>query len=106
MKKFHIKKGDKVKVLSGTDKGKEGTVIEMLPEVAKARVEGVNIVKKHRKPTAESPQGGIDEMEAPMPVSKLMLIDPKTGEATRIGRKLNEIGKLVRYSKKTKEIID
>lgn len=105
MAKFHIKKGDKVVVLSGEDKGKEGTVLEMLPKAGKAIVEGVNVVKKHKKPSATDPQGGIEETEAPIYLAKLMLIDPATGEATRVGRKADENGKLVRYSKKTQEII-
>jgi len=105
MAKFHIKKGDKVVVLSGEDKGKEGTVQEMLPKAGKAIVEGINVVKKHKKPSATDPQGGIEETEAPIYLSKLMLVDPSTGEATRVGRKADENGKLVRYSKKTQEII-
>jgi large subunit ribosomal protein L24 len=105
MKKFHIKKGDKVKVLSGEDKGKEGTVLEMVTRTGKAIVEGINVVKKHKKPDANNPQGGIVQTEAPIYVSKLMLIDPSTNEPTRVGRKLDENGKLVRYSKKTQEII-
>jgi len=105
MKKFHIKKGDKVKVLSGEDKGKEGTVLEMVTSSGKAIVEGINVVKKHKKPDANNPQGGIKETEAPIYVSKLMLIDPSTNEPTRVGRKLDDNGKLVRYSKKTQEII-
>ena len=105
MKKFHIRKGDKVKVLSGEDKGKEGTVLEMVTSAGKAIVEGINVVKKHKKPDANNPQGGIQEVEAPIYVSKLMLIDPSTNEPTRVGRKLDDKGKLVRYSKKTQEII-
>lgn len=105
MKKFHIKKGDKVRVLSGEDRGKEGTVLEMVTKTGKAIVEGINVVKKHKKPDANNPQGGIVETEAPIYVSKLMLIDPATNEPTRVGRKLDENGKLVRYSKKTQEII-
>lgn len=105
MSKFHIKKGDKVVVLSGEHKGKEGVVLEMLPKKSKAIVEGVNIVKKHKKPSATDPQGGIEETEAPIYLSKLMLVDPASGKPTRVGRKLDESGKLVRYSKKTQEII-
>ncbi len=105
MAKFHVKKGDKVVVLSGEHKGKEGVVLEMLPNKSKAIVEGINVVKKHKKPSATDPQGGIEETEAPIYLSKLMLVDPSTGEPTRIGRKLDENGKLVRYSKKTQEII-
>ncbi|MCR9153268.1 MAG: 50S ribosomal protein L24 [Croceimicrobium sp.] len=105
MTKFHIRKGDKVVVLAGEDKGKEGVVLEMLPKVGKAIVEGTNLVKKHKKPSATDPQGGIEETEAPIYLSKLMLVDPATGEPTRVGRKADENGKLVRYSKKTQEII-
>ncbi len=105
MTKFHIRKGDNVKVLAGESKGKTGKVIEMLPKANKALVEGVNIVKKHQKPSASNPQGGITEMEAPIHLSNLMLIDPKSNEPTRVGRKKDENGKLVRYSKKSEEII-
>lgn len=103
--KLHIRKGDKVKVLSGNDKGKEGVILEMLPEKNKALVEGINIVTKHVKPSAEKPEGGIEKTEAPIHLSNLMLIDPANGEPTRIGRKLNDKGKLQRYSKKTGEFI-
>lgn len=104
--KMHIKTGDTVKVLSGDDKGKQGKVLSV--DIAKRRaiVEGLNIVTKHRKPTANSPQGAIDKIEAPIHASNLMLVDPKTGEATRIGRKRGDNGKLVRYSKKTGEVIN
>lgn len=105
MAKFHVKKGDKVKVLAGENKGQTGLVKEMLPEKNKALVEGINVVKKHEKPSATSPQGGIIEKEAPIHLSNLMLVDPKTGDATRTGRKADENGKLVRYSKKSQEII-
>mgnify|MGYP005840490733 CR=1 FL=1 len=106
MKKLHVKKGDKVKVLSGEQKGEIGKIIEMLPSQGKARVEGIRVIKKHEKPSASSPEGGIREMEAPIHVDKLMLIDPKSDKPTRVGRKRNDEGKLVRYSKKTQEIID
>lgn len=104
--KMHIKTGDTVKVIAGDDKGKQGKVLSV--DIAKRRavVEGLNIVTKHRKPTANSPQGSISKVEAPIHASNLMLVDPKTGEATRIGRKLGEKGKLVRYSKKTGEVIN
>lgn len=104
MAKFHVKKGDTVKVLAGEYRGQTGKLIEMLPEKNKALVEGINIVKKHNKPSAANPQGGIAEQEAPIHLSNLMLVDSK-GEATRIGRKKDENGNLVRYSKKTQEII-
>lgn len=103
--KLHVKKGDKVKVLSGNDKGKEGTILEMIPEKRKAVVEGINIITKHVKPSANKPEGGIEKTEAPIHISNIALIDPATGEPTRIGRKLNEKGKLQRYSKKTGEFI-
>ena len=101
--KVHIKKGDKVIVLRGTDKGKTGSVLEVMPLKYKAIVEEVNMVKKHQKPTADS-AGGIVEVPAPLHLSKLMLVDPKSGEPTRIGRR-EEDGKLVRYSKKSGETI-
>ena len=100
---MHIKKGDQVIVTEGAYKGKKGSVLEVFPVKYRALVEGVNIVKKHQKPTNEE-QGGIIEKEAPVHISNIMLVDPKTGEATRIGRKLVD-GKLVRYSKKSGEII-
>lgn len=102
--KLHIKTGDMVLVIAGDEKGKKGKVIKMIPEKQRALVEGLNMVKKHIKPSAQNPQGGIVEKEAGIHISNLMLIDAK-GEATRIGRKLNEKGKLQRFSKKTKEFI-
>lgn len=104
MAKFHIRKDDTVKVIAGENKGDEGKVLEVYPEKNKALVEGVNIVKRHTKPNAATPNGGIVEKEAPIHLSNLMLVDPKTGEATRIGRKEVD-GKLVRYSKKSGEVI-
>lgn len=101
--KPHIKKGDKVLVISGANKGSQGEVLEVFPAKYRAIVEQVNIVKKHTKPTQDNP-GGINEVEAPIHISNLMLIDPKSGEPTRVGRKLED-GKLVRYSKKSGEII-
>lgn len=92
-------------VISGEDKGKTGRVLEMIPKKGRAIVEGVNKVKKATKPTAKYPQGGIVEMEAPINISNLNVADPETGKPTRIGRRLDENGKLVRYSKKSgKEI--
>lgn len=105
MAKFHIKKGDQVKVLAGEDKGKTGKVIRMITDSNKALVEGINVVKKHQKPSASSPEGGIHEQEAPVHLSNLMLIDPKSNEPTRVGRKEDENGNLVRFAKKSKEII-
>ena len=103
--KLHIKKGDAVFVIAGNYKGREGKVLEVIRATEKAIVEGVNMVKKHTKPNATHPQGGIVEKEAPIHISNLMNKDPKTGTATRIGRKLNDKGKLVRYSKKSGEEI-
>ncbi len=104
-KKLHIKKGDTVIVNAGNYKGQAGKVLEVIRKTDRAIVEGVNMMKKHTKPNAEHPQGGIVEKEAPIHISNLMLKDPKTGKATRIGRKLDEKGKLVRYSKKSGEEI-
>lgn len=103
--KFHIKKGDTVKVLSGNSRGKTGKVLEVYPKKFKAIVEGLNMVSKHNKPSAEKPEGGIDKMEAPIHMSNLMLVDPANGEATRTGRKADDKGKLQRYSKKSGEVI-
>lgn len=104
-KKLHIKKNDTVIVVAGNYRGREGKVLEVIRATEKAIVEGVNMVKKHTKPNAKHPQGGIVEKEAPIHISNLMIKDPKSGKPTRIGRKLNEEGKLVRYSKKSGEEI-
>ena len=104
-KKLHIKKGDTVIVISGNNKGSKGRVLEVIRKTDRAIVEGVNIIRKHTKPNAETPQGGIIEKEAPVHISNLMLVDPKTGKPTRVGRKLNDDGKLVRISKKSGEEI-
>ena len=103
--KLHIRKGDTVKVISGNSKDKTGKVLEILLPKNRAFVEGVNIVTKHVKPSANKPEGGIEKTEASIHISNLMLIDPATGEATRVGRKQDEKGKLQRYSKKTGEFI-
>jgi large subunit ribosomal protein L24 len=103
--KLHIRKGDTVKVLAGDDKGKTGRVLRVLPEQRKAIVEGINMITKHEKPSAGKPEGGIKRTEAPVHISNLMLIDPASGKPTRVGRKLNEKGKLQRYAKKTGEFI-
>ena len=104
-KKLHIKKGDTVFVIAGNSKGQSGEVLEVVKETERAIVEGVNMVSKHTKPNAKSPQGGIIKQEATIHVSNLMLKDPKTGKPTRIGRRLDKKGKLVRYSKKSGEEI-
>ena len=103
-KKLHIKKGDTVRVLSGQDRGKEGRVQVIYKKDQRAIVEGMNMVTKHRKPDQNNPQGSIVQLEAPIHVSNLMLVDPKSGEPTRIGRIKTEKG-WVRVSKKTGEII-
>ncbi len=104
-KKLHIKKGDNVVVIAGDNKGKKGRVLEIITKSERALVEGVNMMKKHTKPNAKTPQGGIVEKEAPVHISNLMLVDAKTGKPTRIERKLNSEGKLVRFSKKSGEEI-
>ena len=105
LNKLHVKKGDTVVVLSGKDKGKQGKVIEALPKKDKVVVEGVNKVKRHTKPNQKAPQGGILTKEAPLHVSKVMLICPACSKPTRIGKK--EVnGKMVRACKKCGEVID
>ena len=103
--KLHIKKGDMVQVIAGDNKGKQGKVLKV--EVAKQRaiVEGVNLVKKATKPNAQNPQGGIVEKEAPIHISNMLVLDPKSGKPTKVGRRLGEKGKLVRYAKKSGEEI-
>lgn len=104
-KKFKIKKGDTVIVVTGNSKGQKGKVLEVITKDDRAIVEGVNMVKKHTKPNSANPQGGIIEREAPVHISNLMLADPKTGVPTRVGRRVDANGKLVRYSKKSGEEI-
>lgn len=101
--KLHIKKGDKVMVIAGSNKGLEGEVKLVMPKENRAIVDGLNMVKKHIKSTQDNP-GGINEIEAPIHISNLKLIDPKSGKPTRVGRKIVD-GKSVRYSKKSGEII-
>lgn len=101
--KFKIKKDDVVIVNAGADKGKEGKVLEIHSDTGKAIVEGVNLAKKHTKPTNENP-GGINEISLPIHISNLTLKDPKSGEPTRVGYRIED-GKSVRYSKKSGETI-
>ena len=103
MSKLHIKKGDTVFVNTGENKGKTGRVLKVLVEEKRAIVEGVNMVSKSTKPSAKHPQGGIVKQEAPIHISNLNPIDPKSGKPTRIGRRKNEEGVLVRYSKRSGE---
>ena len=104
MSKLHVKKGDTVKVLAGTENGKTGKITSVDREKGRAIVEGINLVSKHTKPSAANPQGGIVKREASVHVSNLMVVDSK-GQASRVGRKLNKEGKLVRYSKKSGEVL-
>jgi large subunit ribosomal protein L24 len=104
-KKIHIKKGDNVMVMAGESKGQKGRILEVDRSKNKAIVEGVNLVSRHTKPNAKAPQGGILRKEAPVHISNLMLIDPASGKPARIGRRLNDKNKLVRYSKKSGEEI-
>ena len=105
MSKLHIKKGDTVIVIAGADKGKTGKVLKVLVEKNRALVEGVNMVSKSTKPSAQNPQGGIVKQEAPIHISNLSLVDPKSGKATRVGIKVTEDGKKVRIAKKSGEEI-
>ena len=105
MSKLHIKKGDTVYVNAGEDKGKTGRVLEVLIDKSRAIVEGVNMVSKSTKPNAKNPQGGIVKQESALHISNLNVVDPKTGKPTRIGRRENAEGKLVRYSIKSGEEI-
>ncbi|SEU01105.1 large subunit ribosomal protein L24 [Salinibacillus kushneri] len=102
---MHVKKGDKVMVISGKDKGKQGTVLEAFPKKDRVLVEGVNLVKKHAKPSQDNPQGGILTQEAAIHVSNVMPVDPKSGEPTRVGYS-EENGKKVRIAKKSGEPLD
>ena len=104
MAKLKIKTGDLVRVVAGDNKGQEGKVLKVLIEKNKAIVEGVNLITKHNKPSAASPQGGIVKKEAALHISNLALIDPKSGETTRVGYRI-EGDKKVRFSKKSNEVI-
>ena len=104
--KLKIRKGDTVKVIAGNDKGKSGKVLEIDSVKNRAVVEGVRMITKHTKPSAASPEGGIQNTEASINISNLMVIDPASGDPTRVGRKLNDSGKLQRYGKKTGQFID
>lgn len=105
MSKLHIKKGDTVYVNAGEDKGKTGRVLEVLVSKNRAIVEGINIVSKHTKPNAANPNGGIEKKEASIHISNLNVVDPKSGKPTRIGRKADNNGKLIRFAKKSGEVI-
>ena len=102
--KYKIKKGDEVIVLTGKDKGKSGEIIKMLPKEGRAVVQGINMVKRHTRPTQTNP-GGIIEKEAPIHVSNLALKDPKTGKPTKVGFKVEKDGTKVRVAKVSGEVI-
>jgi large subunit ribosomal protein L24 len=102
--KLHIKKNDTVKVISGDDKGKTGRVLEVIPSERRLIVDGVNIITRHTKPNAKNPDGGRIKMPAAFPISKVMLVD-KSGKPSRVGRKMNEKGQLVRITKTNGEEI-
>lgn len=102
-KKFHIKKGDEVMVISGNYKGQKGKVLEIIVNKNRAIVEGINMISKHSKPNKDNPDGGIIKHEAPIHISNLLPIDTKTGNPSRVGRHLNKDEKLVRFAKKSGE---
>ena len=103
--KIKLRKGDLVKVIAGDSRGQQGKVLSVLVTKSRILVEGVNLVSKHTKPNAATPNGGIIKKEAALHISNVQLVDPKTGETTRVGRKLNADGKLVRVAKKSGEEI-
>jgi len=103
--KLKLKKGDTVHLIAGNDAGKKGKILEIIPAKGRAIVEGVNMVTKHLKPSANNPNGSIEKKEASVHLSNLMLVDPSSGEPTRVGKKLNDQGKLQRYSKRTNDFI-
>ena len=102
---MNFKTGDKVVVISGKDKGKEGTITKTLKELNKVVVEGVNVAKKHVKPNGQQ-AGSINEVEAPIHASNVMIVDPKTNKPTRIGHKIDKDGKKIRISKKSNSSLD
>lgn len=104
--RLHVKKDDTVFVITGKDKGKKGRIIAAYPRQNRVLVEGVNMMKKHSKPSQQNPQGGIIEQEAPIHVSNVMLIDPKSGKPTRVGYKVLDNGNKVRIAKASGEVID
>lgn len=100
-KKRHIKKGDQVVVISGEDKSKKGRVLEVVTKKDRVIVEGVNIISKHSKATKDNPDGGIIKQEAPIHISNVMLVDPSTGDRTRVGYKFDDNGNKIRFAKKS-----
>ena len=106
MAKFHIKKDDQVIVLAGSDKGRSGKVLKVLVDKERVLVEGINMVTKHVKPSAQNENGGIIKVEAPIHASNVMILDPKTKKRTRIGHMIDKNGKKIRISKKSNESLD
>lgn len=106
MNRLKVRRGDLVTVLSGKDKGKSGKVLRVYPKKGKILVERVNLVKRHTKPSQKTQQGGIIEKEAALNVSKVMVLDPRTNQPSRLGRKKLADGKLVRFNKKSGEMIE
>ena len=104
-KKLHVKTGDTVKVIAGDERGKTGRITAVNLEKQKVTIEGLNLVTKHAKPSAQNPQGGISKVEAPIHASNVALVDPKSGETTKATTRKNSEGKTERYSKKTGEVI-
>jgi large subunit ribosomal protein L24 len=104
--KFKIRKGDDVIVLSGRDKGRRGNVINVSPKEARVLVQGVNMVRRHTRPSQTNPQGGILEKEAPLHISNVAHVDPADGKPTRVGWRVLEDGKKVRFAKRSGEVID
>ena len=106
MRKIKIRKNDTVMVTTGNSKGTKGKVVKVFSKTNRAIVEGANLISKHTKPNAENPQGGIVKKEATIHISNLMLIDPKSGDPTKVGRKIDQkTRKLVRFAKNTGEVI-
>jgi large subunit ribosomal protein L24 len=101
-----IRKGDRVQVLTGKDKGRQGEVIRVMPDAGRALVQGINLMKKHQKPQGMGKPGGIQEIEASVDLSNLALLDPKSGKPTRVGFKVLEDGKKVRVAKASGEVLD
>ncbi len=104
-KKFRLRKGDEVVVISGRDKGKTGSILRVLSSQDRVIVDGINMVKRHTRPSQAQP-GGIIDKEAPIHISNVAIADPKDGSATRIGYKFLEDGRKVRFSKRSGEVID
>jgi large subunit ribosomal protein L24 len=106
LNKMKLRKGDSVVVLTGKDKGKKGQITKVIPTERKVLVGGINVVKKHTKPSKMNPNGGIVSMEKPIASSNVAILDPKTDQPTRVGYKVLADGKKVRFAKKSGEIID